>query len=193
MSAQERSTEILEIAQDKLAGFISVSDNDHKYIHKGQAFIVAGNTGSLSSGSTYYTILTTPPASAEIFVHLRPTQLASTANILLMQVYEGPTVSNAGTGASPVNLNRNRQGIIIPKATVSVGSTISADGTLIQQWAVGAGGSGSGNSGGSAGAGVERVLRPETTYAFKFTNIGSTTATTGYYELFWYSEAKGQE
>lgn len=191
MSAPERTAQILDEAQDTFAKFLTVSDNDHRYIHKGQGFVAPGNTGSVAAAGLYYATLVTPPASSGVYVHLRPSQLASTANILLMQVHEGSTVGSLGSAFTPVNCNRNRQAAVLPKSLVYMGSGTVTDGTLIQQWAVGSGGSGSGNSGGGMGATQERVLKPSTTYTFKFTNIGTVTATTGYFELFFYEEGMG--
>jgi len=191
MSAVERVAEILDEAQDGFDKFLAVSDNDHKYVHCGMGFVNGGNTGSLSAGATYYASFVTPPASSGVYVHLRPSQLASTANILLMQVHEGSTVGSLGTANASINCNRNRQASNVPKSIVYLGSGTVTDGVLIQQFAVGSGGSGSGNSGGAVGAVQERVLKPSTIYTFKFTNVGSSTATTGYFEMFFYEEGKG--
>lgn len=190
MSANERTAELLDNAHDDWAGFLAVSDNDHKYIHLGQGFFVPGNTGSVAASGSYYATLITPPASSGIYVHLRPAQIASTSNILLLQVHEASTVVALGTLAVLVNGNRNRQSAVLPKALIYMGSSSVTDGTLIQQWAVGTGGAGS-STGGSSGAPQERVLKPDTRYTFKFSNIGTVTATTGYFELFFYEEGKG--
>jgi hypothetical protein len=73
---------------------------------------------------------------------------------------------------------------------VSVGSSTVVDGTQIAQLVAGAGGQ-AGNSGGGFGTVAERVLKPNTVYTVKISNIGTSTASTGYYELFFYEEDEG--
>jgi hypothetical protein len=187
--ANERTTAILEGARDDLAGFIAVSDNDHKYIHEGYGFSIIGNTGALSAAASWYISFRTPIATSGRFIHLRPAILSSTANLLLMQVHEG-SLATVGTAATPINLNRNKQASIPSKVVATTNATSVTDGTAILQMAVGAAGTGNA-SGGGGGAGLERVLKPDTLYTIKFTNIGTATATTGYFDIYWYEELKG--
>lgn len=189
MSAGERIAEILDIAQDKFAGFLAVADNDHKYIHEGKAFSLMGNTGSLTAGTgKYYFTLLTPPASSGIYIHLRPALIAATANQMMLQLHEGSVVGSAGSVAVPVNLNRNSAKL--SQAVVRTGAGTVTDGTLLMQWVVGSG-SGAQGAGGGAGGTVERLLKPGTLYTFTITNIGAVTASTGYFEMFYYDETKG--
>lgn len=186
--SQERTTEILNLAQDKFAYFIGVSDNDHKYIHEGKAFSVRGNTGALTAGSgVYYLTFTTPASGSGRFIHLRPTSLFASAAIMLTELHEGSVVGTPGTASIPLNLNRNS-----PKAamtTVTVGSGTVTDGLQIAQFISGTGGTGN-STGGGAGTVAERVLKPGTIYTVKISNIGAT-ASTGYFELFFYEEDAG--
>lgn len=192
MSACERTTAILEAARDDLAGYIAVSDNDHKLIHEGRAFSVKGNTGSLTAGSgVYYVTFKTAPAAAKRFIHLRPTALYSTANVMLMELHEGSAVTTLGTQVTPLNMNRNLQATHLAQTLVYVGSSTVTDGTQIVQSVAGAGG-GANNSGGGSGTIAERVLLPGTTYTLKISNIGSSTASTGYFELYFYEEARAE-
>lgn len=184
----ERLTQIFELARDRVAGFIAISENDHKYIHQGRAFSVRGNTGSVAAAGTYYVTLTTPSSTSGKFIHLRPTAFFATANLTLLEVHEGSIVATPGSDATPINLNRNSTKTAL--TTVTVGSSSVTDGTQIIQINAGTAGQ-AGNSGGGFGTIAERVLKPGTIYTFKFTVIGATTASTAYYELFWYEEDYG--
>jgi hypothetical protein len=187
--SQERTTEILDKAQDKFAYFLGVSDNDHKYIHEGKAFSIRGNTGALTAGSgVYYLTFTTPVLGAGRYIHLRPVALFATANIMLTEIHEGSTVGTAGAAAIPQNLNRNSGRKAM--TTVTVGSGTVVDGAQIVQYISGAGGGGNATGGGT-GTVAERVLKPGTVYTVKISNIGASTASTGYFELFFYEEDAG--
>lgn len=185
-----RIVEILNRAVDKFAGFIAVSDNDHKYIHQGKAFSVRGNTGSVAAAGTYYVTFQTPVVGLSKYVHLRPTSFAATANTTLLEIHEGSAVTNLGSAVTPINLNRNSTKT--SKMVVYVGSTTVTDGTQITQAVTGSAATGV-SMGGGSGTIAERVLKPGTTYTLKFTVVGATTASTAYYELFWYEEDKGQD
>ena len=187
--SQDRTTEILNAAQDKFAHFIGVSDNDHKYIHEGKGFSIRGNTGSLTAGSgVYYVTFTTPSNGTGKYVHLRPVGLFSTANIMLAEIHEGSTAGTAGSAVVPLNLNRMSSKTAL--TTVTAGSGTVTDGTQIAQLMAGAGGGGN-NSGGGSGTVAERVLKQNTVYTLKVSNIGSSTASIGYFELFFYEEDNG--
>ena len=186
--SQERTTEILNLAQDKFAYFLGVSDNDHKYIHEGKAFSVRGNTGALTSGSgVYYLTFTTPSSGNGKYVHLRPTSLFSTAAIMLTELHEGSVVATPGTASIPLNLNRNSSKKAV--TTVTVGSGSVTDGLQIAQFIAGTGGTVT-SAGGGSGTVAERVLKPATIYTVKVSNIGAATST-GYFELFFYEEDAG--
>jgi hypothetical protein len=186
--SQDRTTEILNLAQDKFAYFLGVSDNDHKYIHEGKAFSVRGNTGALTAGSgVYYLTFTTPATGVGKYVHLRPTSLFSTASIMLIELHEGSTVATAGSASIPLNLNRNSPRTA--NTTVTVGSGTVVDGIQVAQFIAGTGGTGN-STGGGSGTVAERVLKPGTVYTVKISNIGAATST-GYFELFFYEEDAG--
>lgn len=172
---------------DLFTGFITQITGDHRYIHEGKAFSYIGNTGALTAGSgTYSLSILTPVDTSKIKIHFRPSKLCATANTMLLTVADGSTVTG-GTAAIP--LNRNRNSTNVSKVVLTAGVTVSVAGTTIEQDAVGGGTNPSTNQGGAAGANQEIVLKPGTTYSIKIDNIGSVTASTGYFELFWYEES----
>jgi len=186
--ACERLTEIADGARDTFTGFHTQISGDHRYIHKGYGFAVIGNTGSLTAGSgTYSLALTTPVDTAGAYIHFRPANLTATANTMLITVAEGATFTG-GSATTPLNLNRNSSTRSL--ATVTAGVTPSGGITVFQR-VVGGGSNPLNNTGGAAGSEHERVLKPGTTYSIKIDNIGATTASTGYFEIYWYEEPKG--
>lgn len=179
---------LLSSAFDAFTGFITQVSGDHRYIHEGKGFSYVGNTGSLAAGSGTYSIaIQTPVDTSGIRMHIRPAKFSATANTMLLTIAEGSTVTG-GSVVTPVNRNRNSENR--SKAIVTAGVTVSAAGTTIEQDAVGGGSNPSNNQGGSGGSAQEIVLKPGTVYSIKIDNIGATTASTGYFELFWYEESK---
>lgn len=172
---------------DLVTGFLTYISGDHRYIHEGRAYTYLGNTGSLAAGSGTYSIaITTPVDTSGIRLHFRPVKFSATANLMLMTVAEGSTVTG-GTAATPINRNRNSANT--SKATLLYGVTVSAPGSTVAQAAIGGGSNPANAIGGGNGASEELVLKPNTTYSIKIDNIGSTTASTGYFEVFWYEES----
>ena len=177
---------LLASAFDALTGFITQISGDHRYIHEGKAFSYIGNTGALTAGSgTYSLAIQTPVDTSGLRIHLRPAKFSSTANTMLLTIAEGSTITS-GSIVTPINRNRNSSNT--SRAIVKAGVTVSLAGTVIDQEAVGGGANPSNNSGGSGGSAQEIVLKPGTVYSIKIDNIGATTASTGYFEIFWYEE-----
>jgi hypothetical protein len=183
-----RITQILEKALDRFTQSPSVITTDHKYIHDGLGFKLIGNTGSLAGDATYSIGFVTPNKASNAYIHFRPALFYASANNMRIELYEGAALAGGSAGA-PVNLNRNSE--TASKVTSTLGATTATGGTLIWQDVSGAGSSPSNRTGGaSSGAEHERVLKPATSYRITVTN-GPSTASVGYYELFWYEEGNG--
>lgn len=174
---------LAELENEALTHYKATISSDHAYIHKGIAFTFAGNTGSLAAGATYALSFTTPLTKT---IHLRPTGFYSTANAMELRISEGATVTG-GSAGTPWNRHR---GINIPtKVLIGYGVTLSAEGTIIDYEYAGSQGAGANRNGGTGvPADEEIVLKPSTIYSIRIENIGATTASTGYYKLFWYEE-----
>jgi hypothetical protein len=172
---------------DGVTKFQTTIDSDHRYIHEGIGFELPVTTATINAAGTYYISL--KPA-AGCYVHLKPTKIWSSANILKYELYEGSTIDAAGDVATPVNKNRNST--TVSKVTCKTAATTTVDGTLLDIATVDTGGTPSSSSGGAIGGGTDEiVLKPNTQYTVKLTNIGLTTATVGYLGLFWYEETTG--
>lgn len=172
---------------DKFTGFQCVVQSDHAYIHNGIGFNLSGTTGSIAAAGTYSISFRTPVNSK--YIHLRPTGLSSTANTLQMRIAE-ESVMSGGSAATGRNRNRNSKNPSI--VTIAIGATLTTEGTILEYAQVGAGtNAGNASGGGSDGSAHEWVLKPNTTYSIRFENVGASTATVGYYNLFWYEESSG--
>jgi len=177
--------EFWQKSMDALTSTLRTITMDHAYIHEGKAFRTNWKTASLAAGATETTVITTGPTTK--YVHLRPAVFASTANLAEVTITEGATVTG-GTALTVVNQNRNSA--LTTTAIVKQGVTISVAGTLeVGKYSIGSGGIPSApKSGGSVGADNEIVLKPSTAYTIEIKNVGSTTATVVYANLFWYEE-----
>lgn len=177
---------LVSIAEDEneyLTKYKATISSDHAYIHKGIAFSFTGNTGSLAAGATYAISFRTPTNKT---IHLRPTGFYSTANAMELRIAELSTVTG-GSAMTPVNRNRlsNQKSL----STIVTGVTLSAEGTVIDAFYAGSQGAGANRNGGSGvPADEEILLLRDTVYSIRIETIGATTASTGYYKLFWYEE-----
>lgn len=183
MGILTRLYRLAELENEELTHYKATISSDHAYIHKGIAFSYAGNTGSLAAGATYSLSFTTPLKNT---IHLRPTGFYSTANAMELRIAEASTVTGGSAG---VAINRHR-GINRPsKVTIGYGVTLSAEGTIIDYEYAGAQGAGANRNGGTGVPSDEEiVLKPSTIYSIRIEVIGVTTASTGYFKLFWYEE-----
>lgn len=175
--------ELALLENEELTHYKATISSDHSYIHKGIGFLYAGNTGSLAAGATYSLSFTTPLNKT---IHMRPTGFYSTANAMEIRIAEGSTVTG-GSAGTPVNRNRILKNPSY--ITIAYGVTISAEGTILDYAYAGSQGAGSNRGGGGAMLSDEElVLAKGKIYSIRIENIGATTASTGYYKLFWYEE-----
>lgn len=100
--------------------------------------------------------------------------ISTTAGPLDSALYESPTLTSPGTPITPVNVNRTAGPSNIQ---VFGGPAVTSDGTRIMYSLVPAGHKDSG-SGSSNFSGM--ILKQNTDYVFKVTNLGNSTATVAY-------------
>jgi hypothetical protein len=172
---------------DRFTHFIGVIQSDHSYIHDGIGYLINVTSSSINAGSSYNISVTTPKAE-DGYIHWRPTNTGSTANMILVELWEGGSTSG-GDEVTPMNRNRNSNRTSL--VSVKKGATITPT-TLLDSYTVGsAGGTQNRSGGGGVGSLEEIVFKPSTTYTIKITNIGASTATTAYLTAFWYEESQG--
>lgn len=171
--------------RDRLTNAPLAISTDHNYIHRGKAFTLSGKTGSIAAGAQYVIRFTTP---ADKYVHLRPTSWASTANLGEFRISQGSTTS---AGSALTAYNRNNISSKTSLVTILGGATMTVEGTSKLFDSVGIGGTSTRAGGAGGGEDNEIVLAQNTVYTFTFANVGATTATVFYYNLFWYEEDEG--
>ena len=179
-------------AYDKFTMGVRSIDTDHSYIHDGIGFVCT-KVFSLGNAAVQNCILTTPaitPGGANVYIHIRPASVTSSASAVIVNFYEGCTY----TGGTPItgSFNRNRNSSNNTSMILIDGSpTVSSDGTLLTTNYIGVGGTPSQVAGGGlSGTFEELVLKPSTNYLLRFTNQTSTTTTISA-GIFWYEEEMG--
>lgn len=102
------------------------------------------------------------------------------------------TAAAALTGDTEKDLSallfRTATKILIGDVASTTKVTVKREEVSLYSLVVGAGGQPQSRAGGSAGASEEFVLEPDTDYVISVDNIGATTASTGYLNLFFYDE-----
>jgi hypothetical protein len=182
MSRNKRS--LIE-AIDFLTNSLKIVDNDHEYIHRGKLFIYNEKFDLATTASKTFAF-TTPATLLDI--HYRPEIITTSADKVLTELIEAPTISAAGTNKKASVFNANRKSSLnTAMQTFASGSTI-ANGTVIHTSFVGGGtGVGATTSGSATGVKNELVLANNTIYAVKVTNSSSNTNTI-HIQMQWYEE-----
>ena len=139
---------------------------DHHQVHEGEAFQWTYGPIALANGASFeYQLIVGAVTNTTRTPHL-VIECDSTVETWL-HLFEGPTITVAGTAKVP--LNRNRGSVAACNAVLKETPTASADGTQLTAFICGAG-----KSGGQARGAVEWVLKPSTVYL-----IRATAKTTG--------------
>lgn len=149
-------------------GMLKIINPEAVYVHEGKAFNFSF-VGSIS-GVTYLLARTNGKV-----VHLLGYHLIAASNAVLVEFFEAPTVTNAGTAQTVIARNRvNPQGAHL---TVFSGTEVSADGLLLNKSKIFASGQGANRVGGDTTIPIEWLLKPNTDYIFKLTPAGATEIT----------------
>lgn len=170
---------------ERVTGGVMVIDSNHAQIHGGNAYSI-GEFFTIAAGAKLDVTVQVP---AGAYVHYQATDLSTDGgNTVTATFYEGATVTAAtGTAITPVNRKR----IDTPEAsvlTIKQAPTVTATGTQLDKWyfpktansqAKGFNGKSDTN---------EWVLKPETTYLLRISNIGTTTSAVVSMRPFWYEE-----
>ena len=174
---------------DELTGYGTVIMSDHAYIHKGLAFTY-NVVLDLAVDEVKELMLETPEVEEQRFIHLRPLRIATSASGIEYHMFEGPD-TGAATEATIAVWNRNRNATleyIEPKAKVYSDVVVNNLGKLLETFYIGEGGSRRNSAGGDSSADEEILLRPGTTYLFRFYNDGGMPTRVSF-NLFWYEES----
>jgi hypothetical protein len=147
----------------------SVSAN----VHRGKLFDLTFVDQSIASSGTLEVLIQTGTSK----VHL-DFSISGGGNGLL-QIFEGPTITAAGTALTAYNKNRSSSNTLL--STVTHTPTLSADGTKIDEELV-LGGGGPHASGGEGGGGfTEWILAASTAYLIRVENIDAVAHPYGFH------------
>lgn len=149
-------------------------------VKKGVQYEIASNTAALADGANIDTIFITGPLP--VIIKSRIVKFNGTS--LTTRVYRAPTHSG---GAIAPYFNLNDKDPVVGGVVIRTGVTVTAVGTEFGAPTFDVGSAGQGNSSLSTYSvtGIERVLRPNTTYLQRITNdSGSVQRVTSY--LTWY-------
>jgi len=181
----ERLTQIGESELDRFTGSKKVIDSDHAYIHDGLFYTVA-QRATLATGATAKFTFLTPAAG---YIHYRPVNIATSADKLTVNFYEGSSGNSGGSALTPVNRNRNSNratGVVFKS-----GVTVTTNGTKFSEaYIAGATGTGGTRTGAQLSASNEWVLKPSTIYTWEYIN-GSSGDNVVFSEFQWYEEVNG--
>ncbi len=163
MSLSSRTTELLELAHDKINGSLSTIDTAHHRIHQGKSFTVS-HKADILNGATFDFLIVTPNTSTRAHMTVELDVEAETD----MLIYEAVTAT-AGTALTAYNRDRNSS----TAATVVITHTPSAitEGTtIIRTHHIGNGKS----YGGADRTAHEFILKQNAKYLFRLTNATSS-------------------
>lgn len=158
--------------------FLSTVDSTTQHIHDGDAYDVSAS-GTLTAGAGIIALGRTNGKS----VHFHGFRVTANQGPVLIEFFEAPTVTDAGTQISTPN--RNRQSDKTPTMNVYSGTTVSANGTKLFERSILQSGGGAHEQGGDSADAGEWDLKLNTDYIIKITNqAASSTAWSA--SFFWY-------
>jgi hypothetical protein len=151
------------------SGGMYVVDKLSNAVHEGRAFAI-NSKGTITAGST----LRMHGRTGDKEVHFDHFHVATSKGFISLALYEAPTVTVLGSVVPA--LNRKRNSLIVPTMIVYGGSTITVNGTLLEEHTIyDTGGTGSHLTQGSGGIDADWILKPNTDYQFMITNTDSTS------------------
>lgn len=161
-----------EAEVDGVAGALVVQGMVHRMIHRGLLFETSHVDESVADNGVVEILITTAAGQS---AHMRFT--AAAGGDARVALFENPTVSDAGTGISEVNRNRNSSNTADTAVTHT--PTTSDDGTQLMDHLL-PGGSGFFATGGGAESSFEEyILKASEQYLFRVTNISGAAQPVG--------------
>jgi len=163
-----------------------VISTDHEFIHLGMGYVASVFAEGVADDAAVMIEFKTPATEALGVVHLKEYKPWGSGGVNKLEIIEAPTLTTGNAAITPAN--RNRVGTPADSAATlkSNPTSISAGTTIEGPMAFGGGGSGRG-AGGNSTSDQEIVLKPNTTYLIKATNLSGGAAALGIW-IFWYEE-----
>lgn len=173
-------TEVIPFRMEPETGGVVTISPAHAQIHNGASYSLDGEYLALASGATLYLLL---DSSAITRYHWGGYQMETTGAPVKIYLYESPTVTSNGTPV--VGINRNREIATPPGSLTYVGTTVSAEGTLLHHADVFSTGTGN-NQVGRIGRDVDEWIFDTTKlYLLKITNEDNA-ALDVHFSFFWH-------
>lgn len=174
-------TQYFNMDRERITGATRVITSDHANIHDGEGFELSISAEGVADNGTVLIELTTP---AVRYAHLKQISPWAEGGVASIDILEGST-SSGGTDATPVN--KKRVGTpVAATVTAKTGVTPSGGTAIMPPVLFGGGGAGQGTAGGNS-MDNEWVLKPETKYVIRVTNLAGAAKALSLY-LFWYEE-----
>jgi len=176
-----------QLKQDRLTGLGVSMNDDHMQVHDGVAYAAWNYAeGIADNGSLALELIT----GSDCWVHMKRFEAFADRTPWLLEIIEAPTVT---TGVTPfVPINRLRPSSNTAESVVKTNPTGISGGTVVDAYFFGGG---NGNGGRNAGTGrdtsLEIVLKQDTTYIFRITNLSGDVALGASLWVYFYEEEVG--
>lgn len=168
--------DVIGDAQD-ISKALTQIELEHKRIHDGLAWSASVDVGSINSTASKYVLI----KNTSDFMHFRTFTFEAIDGPFTVKFFEAPTTSANGTLQTIFSRNRTKDNS--SSLSVYLSPTVSAEGNLLEYDILG----GSFKSGGTVtGVYQEWILKKDTDYLFKFTNVGNQVSGTNILNAFWY-------
>lgn len=147
---------------DPISDIPVMIDYPHHQLHEGESHQVTIAPAALASGSSIDLRLVVGNLTPTLQTPHIEIEVDATAEAWIY-LHESPTVTTPGTQQAA--LNRNRNVAAVPNMTVWLAPTVSALGTLLSAWIIGAGN----KTGGASRDSLEWDLKANTVYLIRTT------------------------
>ncbi len=179
--AMDVNSAVLNDAQDDITGLIGTIDIVHHEIHEGEHYFVQ-NYRSLGNAAVKNFLLTTGAK----YTHLTFSVNAADAGIII-ETYENVVANVDGTLITILNNNRNSANTSANTWREDPTGINITGATPIRSARIGTGTTPPTRQGGIADRGNEIIMKPNTKYLLRVTNL-STSANNVNFDMQWYEE-----
>lgn len=161
------------VAADTATGGLVVMGEIHHMIHVGRVFEASHYVPVIAAAASFDILVVTAEASPHLRIQ------ANAGGAARLALYEGATTSANGTAM--LVANRNRKSADTPTAGIFYGPTVTALGTqLSDEFAPGGEAAGNRTVGSAFPSFEEWILKPNTRYVVRVTNVATVDITASF-------------
>jgi len=172
-TAIERIVPGLHYSQDVIVQNLEPENSSAEYAKDGYLYTISQRTTVASPGTAIFELVTGPEG-----LQIDSYQIVSNISSIEGQLIEDATVTTSGSAVSAYNLNRNESdttaATFTPGTAVTGGTTVAREYITADKHA----------AAGDMTSGKIFTLKPSTTYALTFTNLGNQTTQLFFQMLF---------